>query len=72
MKHSTKVNIYRCFSEKRFRNIYYFTENLHSELLCTIYKTLLSSARIFFGKNNYSWILQEDNDPKHISGKAQK
>ena len=26
----------------------------------------------FFGKNNHSWKLQEDNDPKYTSGKAKK
>ena len=73
MKHSAKVNIYGCFSEKGFGNIYCFTENLNSELLCIIYKkTILSSARNFFGEDNNSWKLQEDNDPKHTSGKVQK
>ena len=27
---------------------------------------------IFFGNDNHSQILQDDNDPKHTSGKAQK
>ena len=73
VKHSAKVHVYRYFSEKGFGNIYYFTENLNSELLCTIYKkTLLPSARNFFGEDDNSWKLQEDNDPKHTSEKAQK
>jgi transposase len=73
VKHSAKVHVYGCFSEEGFGNIYCFTNNLTSELLCTIYKTtLLSSARKFFGEDNHSWLLQEDNDPKHTSGKAQK
>jgi transposase len=73
VKHSAKVHVYGCFSEKGFGNIYCFTENLKAELLCTIYKkTLLSSARNFFGEDDNSWKLQEDNDPKHTSGKAQK
>jgi transposase len=73
VKHSAKVHVYGCFSEKGFGNIYYFIENLNSELLCIIYKkTLLPSARNFFGEDNNSWKLQEDNDPKHTSGKAQK
>ena len=73
MKYSAKVHIYGCFSEKGFENIYCFTENLKANLLYTIYKTtLLPSAEIFFSKDNHSWILQEDNDPKHTSGKAQK
>ena len=73
VKHSGKVHVYGCLSEKGFGNIYCFKTNLNSNLLCNIYKTnLLHSAKIFFGKDNHSWILQEDNDPKHTSGKAQK
>src|SRR5579871_4532840 len=73
IKHSAKVHIYRYFSEKGFGNIYCFIENLNSELLYTIYKrTLLSSTTKFFGEDDNSWKLQEDNDPKHISGKTQK
>jgi transposase len=73
VKHSSKVHVYGCFSEMGFGNIYCFTENLNSELLCTIYKkTLLPSARKFFGEGDNSWKLQEDNDPKHTSRKAQK
>ena len=73
MKYSGKVYVYRYFSKKGFGNIYYFTENLNANLLYTIYETtLLPSAGIFFGKNNHSWKLQEDNNPKHISGKAKK
>ena len=71
VKHSAKVHVYGCFSEKGFGNIYCFTENLNSELLCTIYKkTLLPTARNFFGEDDNSWKLQEDNDPKHTSGIA--
>ena len=73
VKHSGKVHVYGCFSEKGFGNIYCFTENLTGDLLCTIYEnTLLPSAGIFFGEDNYNWILQEDNDPKHTCGKAKK
>ena len=49
VKHSAKVNVYGCFSEKGFRSIYCYTENLDANLLSTIYKnTLQPSARIFF------------------------
>src|SRR5579871_5575503 len=73
VKHSAKVHVYRCFSEEGFENIYCFTNNLNAELLCTIYKTtLLSSARKLFGRDNHSWRLQEDNDPKHTSEKAER
>ena len=55
MKHFAKVHIYRYFLEKSFRNIYYFTENLNSKLLYTIYKKiLLSSAKNFFKEDNNS------------------
>ena len=73
VKHSAKVNIWGCFSEKGFGQIYCFRNNLNTDQLCYIYKhTLLPSATTFFGKDNDKWILQEDNDPKHLSGKAQK
>ena len=73
VKHSAQVHVWACFSEKGFGNIYCFTNTLNADLLCKIYKnTLLSSAKIFFGKNNNSWILQEANDPKHMSKKAQE
>ena len=72
VKHSAKVHVYGCFSEKGFGKIYCFTNNLNAELLCTIYKTtLVPSAITFFGKGNHKWLLQEDNDPKHKSIKAQ-
>jgi hypothetical protein len=51
VKHSGKVHVYRYFSKKRFGNIYCFTNNLNSDLLCTIYKTtLLPSAGIFLAR----------------------
>ena len=73
VKHSMKVHVYGCFSEKGFGKIHCFTNNLNGELLCSIYKhTLVPSAITFFGKGKNKWILQEDNDPKHRSIKAQK
>ena len=67
------MHVYGCFSEEGFGNIYCFTNNLNADLLYTIYKiTLLPSAKKLFGKDNDSWVLQEDNDPKHTSGKAQE
>ena len=51
MKYSKKVYIYKYFSEKNFGKIYYFTENLNTNLLYTIYKTtLLFFAGIFILK----------------------
>jgi transposase len=73
VKHSIQVHIWGCFSEEGFGNIYCFTDNLNAELLCKIYKkTLLPSAKKIFGKDDNSWKLQEDNDPKHRSKKAEK
>ena len=72
VKHPIKVHVYGCFSEKGFGKIHCFTNTLNAELLCIIYKnTLLPSAVTFFGKGKNKWILQEDNDPKHRSKKAQ-
>ena len=73
VKHPAKVNVYGCFSEKGFGKVYCFTNNLNADFLCTIYKTtLVPSAKIFFGGDKDKWDLQEDNDPKHKSRKAQK
>src|SRR5579871_6597976 len=58
VKYSIKVHVYGCFLEKGFGNIYCFTENLNSELLCIIYKkTLLPSVRKFFGEDDNNWKL---------------
>ena len=72
VKHSAKVHVYGCFAEKGFGQIYCFTDNLNADKLCEIYKhTLLPTAITFFGEDKDKWILQEDNDPKHLSKKAQ-
>jgi hypothetical protein len=64
--------VYGCFAEKGFGQIYCFTDNLNADKLCEIYKhTLLPTAITFFGEDKDKWILQEDNDPKHLSKKAQ-
>ena len=64
--------MYGCFAEKGFGQIHCFTDNLNADKLYKIYKyTLLSTATTFFGKDKDKWILQEDNDPKHLSKKAQ-
>src|SRR5579871_3087707 len=62
VKHSGKVHMYRCFSEKGFGKIYCFTENLNVDLLYTIYETtLLPSAGIFLERiiivRNYKKII---------------
>ena len=64
--------MYGCFSEKGFGQIHCFTDNVHADKLCKIYThTLLPTVTTFFGKDKDKWILQEDNDPKHSSKKAQ-
>ena len=69
IKHPLKLHIWGCFSSKGFGEIFMFTQNLNSDLLCTIYeRALLPSAEIWFD----DWILQEDNDPKHMAKKSQK
>ena len=46
-----------------------FSQNLNSTLLCEIYKkALLPSAANWMD----DWILQEDNDPKHMSKISRK
>ena len=42
-------------------------------ILCGIYKaTLLLSVITLFGQDKYKWVLQEDNNPKHMSRKSHK
>jgi transposase len=44
---------------------------MDADLLCTIYeKSLLPTATNWFGPDQYNWVLQEDNDPKHTSKEA--
>ena len=58
MKYSGKIYIYKYFLKKDFRKIYCFIENLNTNLLYTIYETiLLLSAGIFFKKNNHRYKL---------------
>jgi hypothetical protein len=48
-----------------------FTKNMDAKLLCDIYdKRLLPIAEEWFGKDTSTWVLQEDNDPKHTSNLA--
>jgi hypothetical protein len=71
VKHPAKVHVWGCFSSKGFGKIYIFTKNMNADLLCEIYEhALLPSAQYWFGKDTASWVLQEDNDPKHTSKAA--
>lgn len=68
VKHPAKVHVYGCFSAKGFGKLIVFTQNLDAQFMVKLYqKGLLKSAESLYGPNNYDWILQEDNDPKHRS-----
>ena len=68
VKHPVKVNVWGCFSSKRFGRVVCFKESLNAELMCDIYKRgLLPTARKQFGYDSILWKLQEDNDLKHRS-----
>ena len=71
VKHPLKVHVWGCICGGGFGNIYCFTENMNSELLCKIYqKSFIPSAKMLFGAEDQTWVIQEDNDPKHKSKKA--
>lgn len=68
VKHPVKVHVWGCFSFHGFGTLYLFTHNLNAEKMLKIYRrALLKSAKKWFESDNESWILQEDNDPKHRS-----
>lgn len=68
VKHPLKVHVWGCFSALGFGKLHIFTDNLNAQKMCKIYKMcLLPSAKKWFGDNPSSWLLQEDNDPKHRS-----
>ena len=53
-KHPVKVNVWDCFSSKRFGRVVCFKENLNAELMCDMYKRgLLPTAR----KHSMVWKL---------------
>ena len=71
VKHPMKVHVWACFSSKGWGNIFCFTKNLNTALMCNIYKRqLLPSSKKMFGDDVNSWSLVEDNDPKHMSKKC--
>lgn len=68
VKHPLKVHVWGCFSSSGFGRLVCFTRNLNAQYMTTLYETaLLPSAVDLYGEDCYSWILQEDNDPKHRS-----
>lgn len=68
VKHPVKVHVWGCFSKRGFGNLNLFTGTLNAVKMNQIYqKALLPSARRLFPSPSESWILQEDNDPKHRS-----
>ena len=73
VKHPPKVHVWGCFSSSGFGKLYSFQRNLNANFMCTIYEQgLLASTSKLFGEGNIDWILQEDNDPKHLSKIAKK
>ena len=69
VKHPPKVHVWGSMAKSGFGEIFVFKNNLDANFLLKIYKrALLPSSRLFSG----SWILQEDNDPKHKSKLATK
>ena len=68
VKHPAKVHFWGCVSANGFGQGCTFTKNLNAAGLITIYQhALLPSAKSLFGPHNSTWVLQEDNDPKHKS-----
>ena len=67
VKHSSKVNVWNCFSSQSFgARIVGFKRNFNVELMCDIYKRGLSpTARKQFDLDSTIWELLEDNDAKH-------
>ena len=73
VKHPKKLHVWGCFSYFGFGQLFIFEENLDSNLLVKIYnECLLPSISNLFPDPSLSWILQEDNDPKHTSKKSIK
>ena len=71
VKHPFKLQVWGCFSAKGFVRISCFSGTLNAAKMCRIYsKALIPSAREAYGARE-RWILQEDNDPKHRSRRAQ-
>ena len=68
VKHPVKLHVWGCFCKQGFGCLHVFTENLNAQKIVKIYqKGFLRSTKQWFGDDNDSWILQEDNDPKHCS-----
>ena len=72
VKHPVKVHIWGSVSSVGFGRCHLFTTNLNAKKLVEIYSTALVASIAKFGGSNNSWILQEDNDPKHKSKLAAK
>lgn len=72
VKHPVKIHIWGCVSSKGFGHCYTFTHNLNAKYLLKIYNTALLSSIKKFGGSKSSWVVQEDNDPKHKSKLAAK
>lgn len=68
VKHPIKVHVWGCFCKRGFGCLFVFTGILNAERMRKIYKKcLMRSAEKFYGSDTTTWVLQEDNDPKHRS-----
>lgn len=68
VKHPIKVHVWGCFSKRGFGCLFVFTGILNAQRMRNIYKKcLMKSATMLFGSDTTTWVLQEDNDPKHRS-----
>ena len=72
VKHSTKMNVWSCFSSQGFACIVCFKQNLNPELKRNIYeRRLLLTIWQHLSLDATIWELQEDNnDSKHTSKTA--
>jgi len=71
VKYPLKLHVWGCFSKQGFGKLITFRHNLTGDFMCDIYENcLLPTAYRQFPEGPDSWILQEDNDPKHRSWQA--
>ena len=71
VKHPAKLHAWGCFCSKGFGVLYLFTGTLDADRMVGIYKSGLKQSINMWFKSNDQFMLQEDNDPKHRSKKAE-
>ena len=73
VKYPLNLIVWEAFSSKGFGKIICFSQNLDANFLLQIYENdLLPTAYDQFWRHSSKWILQEDNNPKHMSNVAPK